>query len=534
MSEWITQREHFYKTVIAQGITTQGEVKNAFPLGMTVPDVKIGKWFKKLHLVPELGPCPKQWTCVNHFKLGADPEFVFTQMVNGGRDEEGDPIGQRETRVDAMNLSLKQGPAFGADNNGRLAEIRPHPSRSALTVLASTLATLRWLAATRPDINVLNWMSGAFLFRDGLGGHVHFGRKRPTSPSGRRQRTPEIMALDVVFETLLALGVFPKNEVRLRQAGDARGQVYGRPGDFRMQKHGYEYRTFPSWLDNPWLAYFTLVVSKLSVHSPELVCSWTIGSPKTKLRQVENLLAFYKDIDDDAKLAWVTLKRIGWPTHAGGDFRGRWGLTHVAHNKAVRIIPMTIPAAREDVLALYDNLAFGKEIPGTCAEPSWTPIAPKEGFSMCIDLTETVQQKGLGELIWDMVSPVDMNIRIVGSRVLGNAPILVSSALTKWLPKDWKYRLKKVVGKDVQLVQVASDDNRAIHIDGGIRETNPGVVRRILLSGVFPLWKAGTESKEAYGEWGKMRESGGEKVRKYYGKMVFASRDLVIRNEYLT
>src|SRR5581483_8667143 len=123
----------FYRVAISHGISAPEGMHRAFPLGCAVSEQILESWLKRLQKLPEFGP---QRRYVNRFKVGADPEFVF---VSSGltRDE--------DSRVDAHHLGLQQGPAFGADNNGRLAEIRPHPSRSALRVCASILSTLRWM-----------------------------------------------------------------------------------------------------------------------------------------------------------------------------------------------------------------------------------------------------------------------------------------------------------------------------------------------------------------------------------------------------
>ena len=57
---------------------------------------------------------------LNHFKLGADPEFAF---LNEGKQHS------------AHDFGLRAGLCFGADNNGRLVELRPRASRYAVEVV---------------------------------------------------------------------------------------------------------------------------------------------------------------------------------------------------------------------------------------------------------------------------------------------------------------------------------------------------------------------------------------------------------------
>ena len=200
------QKLAFYKLAIETGISDPMEIKQVLPLGSSVGRGVLEKWLRQLQATPKKFAPSRRY--VNRFKLGADPEFVF--VTNDAK------YGQQ--RVDARGLNLAQGPAFGADNNGRLAEIRTYPSRSALGVVASILTTLRWMNVLTPQVQKCEWQAGAFLWEDGIGGHVHFGRKRPF-------REREIKALDAVEAGLLGLGVFPSEQIKLRRRGDAHHQI---------------------------------------------------------------------------------------------------------------------------------------------------------------------------------------------------------------------------------------------------------------------------------------------------------------------
>src|SRR5579863_4130760 len=124
MSQWLKQRNEFYKVMITQGITRLEELTEAFPLGYSVPQERIEKWFCRLLKSPK--GFSEQRRYVNRFKIGADPEFIFQTELKA--TDEYDKIISKSVRVDASQLKLRQGLAFGADNNGRLTEIRPYPS----------------------------------------------------------------------------------------------------------------------------------------------------------------------------------------------------------------------------------------------------------------------------------------------------------------------------------------------------------------------------------------------------------------------
>src|SRR5258708_205057 len=118
--KWHEQHEAFKKLAIQQGIYQLQQFNQILPFGCDVPPTKLDKWFNHLLRVPrEFTP---QRRYVNRFKIGADPEFIFTCV---------DSL----TRMDAKIFALQQGLAFGMDNNGRLTEIRPYPSRSAMEVV---------------------------------------------------------------------------------------------------------------------------------------------------------------------------------------------------------------------------------------------------------------------------------------------------------------------------------------------------------------------------------------------------------------
>lgn len=499
MSELTAMKKAFYREVVTHGIANPGQFREAFPLGYQVPQERMESWLRKFLRVRN-GDYTKQARYVNHFKLGADPEFVFASKRADPEDDSG--------RINANAFALKQGPAFGVDNNGRLAEIRPYPSRSALEVCASTLTTLRWLAALKPETLECNWLAGAYIFRDGVGGHVHFGRKRPT-------RDIEVKGLDNICDLFLQLSIYPKNEVTARRRGDARGQRYGMPGDYRLQTHGYEYRTFPSWLDSPALAFLTLTVSKLAVHDPELAQSLQPGgSANRAYYRLYNLLAYFKGIDDDARLAFLMCQR-GLPLHIGGDFKQRWGLVLGPNYTPpdIKIIPPSIQASDRDTREVFEHLKTGSQLTFRLPEPNWMPLKAPDGYVMCLERTETVQQKGLGELIWDICCPKDLPIEFYGAPK-GSLPLGVSSKLADHLGQRWKQTLPMARVTD-------SDRARCLIISQDWREgQRVRAMRGMLLNGTLPLWDVRKVKSESYREW---RESLGERQRnKFTGKVIYS------------
>lgn len=474
--KYLKQREEFCRVAIDTGMYTCEQIDKAFPLGHSLPPGKLQTWLGRLLRMPATFSDQKRY--INRFKLGADPEFVFLQ-----RNREEGYAG----RKDARGFNLKQGPAFGADNNGRLAEIRPYPSRSSVEVCASILATLRWMVAARPETSKYEWHAGAFIQDDGLGGHVHFGRKRPG-------RALEVAALDSLEETLLDLNVFSKAEALRRRQGDARHQIYGALGDYRLQAHGYEYRTFPSWLDSPELAFFTLTLSKLTVHEPNLVWRYIKATPEINLQKIRNFLSFYKTKDDDARLALVLLKRM-LPMHRGGDFRARWGImpNFVANpfTPKAGFIPSAIKPSMQDINEMFLYLLGEGGLPWRIPTPTWSPSSPPEGYYMVLDNVDTLQQKGLGELILDICASHERPLVIAGGlRDARKQAVTIPERLAQQLPVE----VARLYGQH-------RHDNQTIFLDPESRTHRVSEVRTLLTSGALPLWRVKDCKRDSYQQW---------------------------------
>lgn len=462
---------------IDTGMYTADQIDTAFPLGHSLPPGKLQTWLARLLRMPATFADQRRY--VNRFKIGADPEFVF--LV---RNREEGYAG----RKDARGFNLKQGPAFGADNNGRLAEIRPYPSRSSVEVCASILTTLRWMVVSKPDTNKCEWHAGAYIQDDGLGGHVHFGRKRPG-------RAMEVAALDALEETLLDLNVFSKADALRRRQGDARHQIYGALGDFRLQTHGYEYRTFPSWLDSPELAFITLTLSKLTVHEPGFVWRYVKATPEVNLQKVRNFLSFYKSKDDDARLALILLKRM-LPVHRGGDFRTRWGIpgNYVPNpfTPKAEFIPSAIKPGPQDVEEMFRYLLGEGGLPWRVPAPTWSPSAPPEGYYMVLGAVDTLQQKGLGEVVLDLCGSIERPLTIMGGGREGKTKFAVTipRSLAQALPTEVA-RLYGQHGHDHQTIMLCPD----------ARVHRASETRTLLTNGALPLWRIKDCKKDSYAQW---------------------------------
>jgi hypothetical protein len=434
---------------------------------------------------------------MNHFCVGADPEFMFLQ--EGGL-------------APAMSFGLKSGLAFGADQNERLVELRAAPARDVVTVLASVLASLRWLYRyLGSEYRDLTWVAPAFLHGDGMGGHVHFGRKRPN-------REDEVKGLDGLARIMRACDLFDSDGWTRRCQGDQFHQMYGQYGDIREQKHGYEYRTLPTWLDNPRLAYLVLVLSKLVIIDPDITASWQgkTGDPNRRVSDwdlLRGLAKYYKGRDDDALLLYSMMDVPDKFQFVGGDFRLRWGLSGVT-NKISRssVIPAVIEATAEDTMDLLKYLGEGKKLEMRECAPNFKNSVPA-GYEWVPTVLEYRRRPNIGDIFYDMVTHSSM-------------PIV-------WDFESNVFSIHTPVGYDRAALNklMTEGDHGEVNINGtgGSRwvvrighQWRKGAalahLRKVLYSGLLPIWKVDEVTEESFGKWSKILQP--VKIKKKINKYV--------------
>ena len=311
---------------------------------------------------------PRTPRLVNRFALGSDPEFVFTTF--------------KGSYIFAESVGLTTMEGFGCDMAGRQAEIRAYPSRFALEVVASIVDSLRWMAFVHAKKTLdLNWSAISYNGHDGCGGHIHFGRRRP-------EREKEIKILDGTILSLLNTGILCEETFRERR----RLKKYGKWGDVRLKAHGYEYRTPPTALANPWLCYFTLVAHKLALYRG---VSETWSEEYLSFRE---LFEHYQNMDDDAAIALKALNLFGLPVDSPADFKPHWGILVDPFLMAEQdfngvFFPSTIPPEGETCHELFRLLTQGIALPRRLAKPTWEPFwLPRDFYKI------DVQTHTLGHL----------------------------------------------------------------------------------------------------------------------------------------
>jgi hypothetical protein len=359
------------------------------------------------------------------------------------------------------------------------------------------------MAVYHPDATVYSWRGGAYFANDGLGGHIHFGRK------SEKLREREISVLDRLTHLQYVAGIFNREEgrLRVRQSQGAPSGHYGALGDIRKQPHGYEYRTLPSWIDNPWLSYFNLVIAKLAVARPEMVPGLTEADGQLTAEQARGqlkmLIAYYAPLDDDARLALHILSRIGFPrANVGTDIKTSWGVYGSGGPLGTKtrskpsVIPTMIPGMQEDFHSLVDAMVTGgvpEEVP---LEPTWTPSELPEGYQCAIDLVDTKQAPGLGEFVSDLCYYSGYKIRIFN---LGHGGNMFS------LSRDWYEALAdSELARSGLSYGVCEERQVTLYINASKDFELPVLMaarERLIHSGVLPLWFITEVTEGSFARW---------------------------------
>lgn len=456
-------------------------------VGLAVEDIsptkrsKIERWLLKVSpggLSTTLQPQTQRWA--NSFKLGADPEFIFSVTEDGV-----------ETRINASAHGLRPGFAFGADNNGRLAEIRPAPNVSALKVTASMLHTMRWLAMLHPKTVQFSWRCFPVIENDGIGGHIHLGRKQKSRPQ-------EVQALNYLTACLTILSVFDKEGVLVRpQTG------YGRPNDWRKQVHGYEYRSMPSWLDSPEQAFLVLTLAKLAVHDPELFS--TKPTEKTAGARLYSTLAYYRPKDDDAALALALLQRLnGFPRFYGRDFKRRWGIGFplgYTEKLDVDLIPDAMKPDDAAIEDLYKYLLLAEPIPSRIPTCNWKEQKRPGGFH-ALWTQNHAREIGMGDLVAGLYASKSLPVSIqsgAGVRLEINLP----NVYAQQFAAPFRVKVAEMLPGPVETRVIENEyEGMSVFVPRWLRENDTlEATRRLLLSDVFPLWGVGAATKDNYTIW---------------------------------
>lgn len=425
---------------------------------------------------------------LNHFCVGSDPEFSFAL--------EGD-------RIPAVATGMKVGLAAGCDQNERLVELRPWPSVSVVTHVAGILTALRWMYRVYAhNIQPYSWRAGAFFAGDGMGGHVHFGRKRPT-------RDDEVQALDGLARVFKHSGLFPIAEWDRRIRGDKLGQMYGKPGDYRIQRHGYEYRSLPSWLQSPTVAFIVVTASKLAVLDPSITATWNkrkLVGQNDAANLLRGLAKLYRYRDDDAYILYHVLTRDGLTPfildHAR-DFSGAWGINR--RDKPPRdehdyILPACIEPNELEVTEMENHLLHGTGLHNNLEyHPNFKFALPK-GYIWVPAQVQPGRHSGYGDLIHNLVYTAEAPVYFQYSN---NNGFEISGFAAERITAHEERMLKEYHHCRVRREKVGADKLTGLTVPKDLCQTATiGRFRDTLLrSGLFPLWTVDSVEPGSFAKW---------------------------------
>lgn len=501
--EFQEQKRTFMRSLVQTVVSVPGEVTADKKLG--VPDRLIEKWCRQFKTIPPLNALPLNPRLVNGFTLGADPEMTIGEL---------NPLYPAAVKQQyAQKIGLHTGLAFGMDMNGRLVEFRPYPSCFALDIVASLLAELRWLAMFHPATLKYSWVSMPFDGQDGVGGHVHLARKR-----NNEQHNVDIILLDRVYTALIRTGVFnkPFNDSRVANT------KYGHSGDYRLQRHGYEYRSFPTWLDDPWLAYFVLVVCKLVFADPVMASDGLYHARGEKLqleRFFQNLFAYFKNKDDDAWIAAQAQAKWGLPKQKCVDIKANWGILYPAAIVKCEqmIIPEYIISSAAEKQDIFKYLVEKAAIPPRIPICNWQPEKLLEGYEWMMNYTETYHKIGIGEIVAGLATHNKARVCILASDDRQRIQF-VSNDSSK--PREGLDKLKALGKFVIHFIEDKSQPTKYnLYLPQDLRSNeNIPLVKEILTTTDFPVWKVGEVKPGLFELWKERSLAAPQNNRKFLGK----------------
>lgn len=477
------EKRREFERLLVQGV-------DPFEMKLDVPDFATAKWTARVGTdlaspkLPILGTHGRR---LNNFCVGSDPEFVFTHE-------------RSSHKVNAADIGMKPGLAAGCDQNQRLAELRCHPTNSVVEHVAGIMACLRWMYRVVPATREYRWRAGAWFDNDGIGGHVHFGRKRPN-------RIVEVAGLDGVAKALQAIQIFPNKEWSRRQQGDPHRQIYGAFGDTRKQLHGYEYRTLPSWLCSPTKAFIVITATKLAVLDPELTAKWDRDylNGNTAMQLLTYLARYYAGRDDDA---WILKYLLTGPNQLSfncpADFKPMWGLPKlpVICKPTSNILPACIAPLASEVSEMTSHLLQAEPLSFVENEPTFKSAVPK-GYTWLYDVgVANLNRGGVGDLTHDLVIPN------VGSCVLqfGERFSISHGLWESWTPKErakvrdlfpeFNSTTVEPSGTAMRVTFDTRRDYNMLTVDG-IRRARQFVLKM----GLMPFWTVETVKESSFTDW---------------------------------
>lgn len=182
------------------------------------------------------------------FTIGTDVELILVNPKTG-------------RIVHAADYFNANSP-FGADSNGRTAEIRSKPSKCPLEAVRSIKGYMQDAVNECPLSFSWKWLGGSFVKGYPIGFHAHAGLK------GYNYKT--LLPVLNNYVGAVSLLLEPKNEgvsrrlYKITPGGNP--CEYGRINDVREKKHGFEFRSASSCISSPYTLASMLCLFKAVIY----------------------------------------------------------------------------------------------------------------------------------------------------------------------------------------------------------------------------------------------------------------------------
>lgn len=183
--------------------------------------------------------------------IGADPEFVLIAKNK--------PLSAREVCNDWGNHN-HFGREIGQD--GLVFELRPDPSTDVFAVVANIRKILRIHIQKHPYLKKCIFTGGhAVETQDrafAIGGHIHMDTKAEDAVGMLEDNKFQHFLNKIIYNGFMSIINDKKNHAIRKHIG------YGKANDFRNKGNGtIQYKTPPSWLVSPTLAFIFLALAKI-------------------------------------------------------------------------------------------------------------------------------------------------------------------------------------------------------------------------------------------------------------------------------
>ena len=182
---------------------------------------------------------------MNRVLIGCDPEFVIIK-------------GRHSVSMCQIIKDDHKDNKIGLDMGRKVVELRPDPSDDIFVLVAHIRHLLKTIVDSRKGLKKCKFIAGHYAGDEPLGGHIHI------SCSSLRENN-KLHAEDFTrfLDTIIGNGLmYTVNDM---EAHNNRNDCdYGHLGDSRVGNSGsLEYRTPPSWLVSPSLAFMFLGLAKI-------------------------------------------------------------------------------------------------------------------------------------------------------------------------------------------------------------------------------------------------------------------------------